>query len=81
MPVLVAGGSRGTVASMRAGLRMIGSDMGGTPTWSGEAKGCRMRGEGPSVEGVGLREEEGGVGAEGRGGDGASGLMLLLVPS
>lgn len=33
--------SRGTgdVASMRAGLRMIGSVMGGTPTCNGEARG------------------------------------------
>lgn len=40
-------GSRGTgdVASMRAGLRMIGRDIGGTPTCSGEAKGWRIRGD------------------------------------
>lgn len=40
-------GSNGTghVASIRAGLRMIGKDMGGTPTCSGEARGCRMRGD------------------------------------
>lgn len=40
-------GSSGTgeVASMRAGLRMIGRDMGGTPTWRGEARGCRMSGD------------------------------------
>lgn len=39
-------GSSGTgdVASMRAGFRMIGKDMGGTPTCRGEARGCRMRG-------------------------------------
>lgn len=40
-------GSSGTgdVASMRAGLRMIGRGMDGTPTCRGEARGCRMRGE------------------------------------
>jgi len=32
------------VASIRAGLRMIGSVIGGTPTCSGEARGCRMSG-------------------------------------
>lgn len=38
--------SRGTgdVASMRAGFKMIGKDMGGTPTCRGDARGCRMRG-------------------------------------
>lgn len=34
----------GDVASIRAGFRMIGRDMGGTPTCSGEARGCRIRG-------------------------------------
>lgn len=40
-------GSSGTgdVASMRAGFRMIGRDMGGTPTCRGEARGCKMRGD------------------------------------
>lgn len=40
-------GSNGTgdVASMRAGFRMIGKGMGGTPTCIGEARGCRMRGD------------------------------------
>lgn len=40
-------GSSGTgdVASMRAGFRMIGSDIGGTPTCRGEARGCKMRGD------------------------------------
>lgn len=44
---VVGRGSRGTgeVASMRAGFRMMGRDMGGTPTCSEEAKGCRMRGD------------------------------------
>lgn len=28
---------------MRAGFKMIGRDMGGTPTCRGEARGCRMR--------------------------------------
>lgn len=39
--------SRGTgdVASMRAGFKMIGRVMGGTPTCNGEAKGCRIRGD------------------------------------
>lgn len=35
----------GEEASMRAGFRMIGRDMGGTPTCRGEARGCRMRGD------------------------------------
>lgn len=40
-------GSRGTgdVASMRAGFRMIGNVMGGTPTCSGEARGWSIRGD------------------------------------
>lgn len=40
-------GSSGTgdVALMRAGLRMIGRGMDGTPTCRGEARGCRMRGD------------------------------------
>lgn len=40
-------GTRGTgdVASMRAGFRMIGSVMGGTPTCSGEARGWSIRGD------------------------------------
>lgn len=67
----LAAGSRGTgeVASIRAGLRMIGRDMGATPTCRGDARGCRMRGdwlEGgePWLGGPGL------VGLEqGRGGD------------
>lgn len=44
---VVGRGSRGTgeVASMRAGFRMMGRDMGGTPTCSGEARGCRMSGD------------------------------------
>lgn len=39
-------GSSGTgdVASIRAGFKMIGRDMGGTPTCKGEARGCRIRG-------------------------------------
>ena len=35
----------GEVASMRAGFRMMGRDMGGPPTWRGEARGCRMKGD------------------------------------
>lgn len=68
-------GSSGTgdVASMRAGFRMIGRDMGGTPTCRGEARGCRMRGdwlkgEGPwggeVVNGTGMGETDGGTGDE-----------------
>lgn len=57
---------------MRAGFRMIGRDMGGTPTCRGEARGCRMRGDwlkgdgawtGDVVNGTGM----GGI--EGRTGD------------
>lgn len=49
----------GEVASMRAGLRMMGSVMGGTPTCSGEVSGCRISGGwasggGPSGEGLSL---------------------------
>lgn len=40
----VARRGTGEVASMRAGLRIIGRVMGGTPTWRGEAKGCRING-------------------------------------
>lgn len=69
-------GSSGTgdVASMRAGLRMIGRDMGGTPTCRGEARGCRMRGDwlkgeevwaGDVVNGTGMEMGmEGGTGDE-----------------
>lgn len=51
------GGSRGTgdVASMRAGFRMMGKDMGGTPTCSGEAKGWSIRGD--WLRGAGDSEE------------------------
>lgn len=44
---VVGRGSRGTgeVASIRAGFRMIGRDIGGTPTCSGEARGCRISGD------------------------------------
>lgn len=65
-------GSRGTgdVASMRAGFKMIGRVMGGTPTCSGEAKGCRIRGDWVRVggesdvllTGVGIGGVEGGTG-------------------
>lgn len=52
----------GDVASMRAGFKMIGKDMGGTPTCRGDARGCRMsggwlRGEGAragDVNGTGI---------------------------
>lgn len=46
----VARRGTGEVASIRAGFRMIGRDIGGTPTCSGEARGCRMSG-GCAVEG------------------------------
>lgn len=69
----LAAGSRGTgeVASIRAGLRMIGRDMGATPTCRGDARGCRMRGdwlEGgePWLGGPGLVGPE-----QGRGDDGS----------
>lgn len=56
---------------MRAGFRMIGRDIGGTPTCSGEARGCRMSGDWPRgggdtggliFVGVGIGEVEGGTG-------------------
>lgn len=63
----------GEVASMRAGFRMIGRDMGGTPTCRGEARGCRMRGDWPrgGVAGTGGVVSGGGVAgmAGGVGGD------------
>lgn len=60
----------GDVASIRAGFRMIGSDMGGTPTCRGDASGCRMSGGwlrgdpwvGDAVIGAGL--VEGGTGED-----------------
>lgn len=66
-------GSSGTgeVASMRAGFRMIGKDIGGTPTCRGEARGCRMRGDwlkgvgpwaGDVVNGTGMEGIAGGTG-------------------
>lgn len=60
-------GSSGTgdVASMRAGLRMIGRDMGGTPTCRGEARGCRMRGDWPKGEGPWTGEVVNGTGMGG----------------
>lgn len=55
----VAKRGTGEVASMSAGLRMMGKVMGGTPTCSGEVKGCRISGGwvsggGPSWEGLSL---------------------------
>lgn len=55
----VASRGTGEVASMSAGLRMMGRVMGGTPTCSGEVKGCRIsggwdRGEDPSGLGLSL---------------------------
>lgn len=66
-------GSRGTgeVASMRAGFRMIGRVIGGTPTCKGEARGWRMSGDwlraggdsgGLFLAGVGSGGVEGGTG-------------------
>lgn len=71
----LGGGSRGTGddASMRAGFRMIGRDMGRTPTCRGEARGCRMKGGwlrgeeawgGEVVNGTGMGGVEAGVGEE-----------------
>lgn len=69
----LAPGSSGTgdVASMRAGFRMIGSDMGGTPTCKGDARGCRMSGDWLNGEGAwrgdvvyGTEGIEGGIGDE-----------------
>lgn len=63
----------GEVASMRAGFRMMGRDMGGTPTCRGEARGCRMRGDwlrgdgagmGGVVNGGGVAGMAGGVGGD-----------------
>lgn len=55
----VAKRGTGEVASMSAGLRMMGRVMGGTPTCSGEVKGCRISGGwasggGPSGAGLSL---------------------------
>lgn len=55
----VAKRGTGEVASMSAGLRMMGRVMGGTPTCSGELKGCRISGGwasggGPSGAGLSL---------------------------
>lgn len=61
-------GSRGTgdVASIRAGFRMIGRDMGGTPTCRGEASGCKMSGgwagDGGEVSGTVMEGTVGGTG-------------------
>ncbi len=73
---MVGRGNRGTgeVASMRAGFRMIGRDIDGMPTCSGEkgARGCRMSGDWPRggggdsgghiFAGVGIGGVEGGTG-------------------
>lgn len=40
----VAKRGTGEVASIRAGLRMIGKVIGGTPTCRGDARGCRISG-------------------------------------
>jgi len=61
----------GDVASIRAGFRMIGRDMGGTPTCRGEARGCRISGDwlkgegawtGDVANGVGMGAMQGGTG-------------------
>lgn len=59
---------------MRAGFRIIGRDMGGTPTCRGEARGCRMRGDWLKGEGawVGHVGGTGMGGIEGVAGDGWS---------
>lgn len=61
----VAKRGTGEVASIRAGLRMIGRVIGGTPTCRGEVRGCRMSGGcavvgGMSVTGLDLVEADGG---------------------
>lgn len=63
----------GEVASMRAGFRMIGRDMGGTPTCRGEARGCRMRGDWLRGEGAWGGEVVNGTGMEGMEGGAADG--------
>ena len=66
-----ATGRRGTgeEASIRAGFRMIGRDMGDPPTCRGKARGCRMRGD--WLVGEGPRDGDtltgGGVSGEGEG--------------
>lgn len=71
----VAKRGTGEVASIRAGLRMIGRVIGGTPTCRGEARGCRMSGGcavvgGTSAAGLAL------VGADAVKGGEAEVLML-----
>lgn len=61
----VAKRGTGEVASIRAGLRMIGRVIGGTPTCRGEARGCRMSGGcavvgGMSVTGLAFVEADAG---------------------
>lgn len=61
----VAKRGTGEVASIRAGLRMIGRVIGGTPTCRGEARGCRMSGGcavvgGMSVTGLDFVEADAG---------------------
>lgn len=75
-------GSRGTgdVASIRAGFRMIGRDMGGTPICRGEARGWMRRGDGPRGEGAWMEEAGTGMGdMEGGTGDDRSGPLALDV--
>lgn len=55
----------GEVASMRAGFRMIGRDIGGTPTCRGEARGCRMRGDWLNGEGAWAEDVVNGTGMGG----------------
>lgn len=69
----------GEVASMSAGLRIMGRAMGGTPTCSGEVRGCRIsggwaNGGGPSGEGLSL------LGLEATGDPGEL-LLVARVPS
>lgn len=59
----------GEVASIRAGLRMIGRVIGGTPTCRGEARGCRISGGcavvgGMSVTGLVFAGADAGKGGE-----------------
>lgn len=70
----------GDVASMRAGFRMIGRDIGGTPTCRGEARGCRMRGDWLKGEGAWAGDVVKGTGmggTEGRTGDDRSDPLAL----
>lgn len=63
----------GEVASMRAGFKMIGRDMGGTPTCRGEARGCRIRGDWLKGEGAWAGDVFNGTGMGGMEGEAEDG--------